>query len=38
VAGLIAFYDEKLDVEVDGVLQERPATKFGLSQQQKEST
>jgi uncharacterized protein (DUF427 family) len=29
VAGLIAFYDEKLDIEVDGVLQERPRTKFG---------
>ncbi len=33
VAGLIAFYDEKLDVEVDGVLQERPRTKFGPSQE-----
>jgi uncharacterized protein (DUF427 family) len=28
VAGLIAFYDEKLDIEIDGVLQERPTTKF----------
>jgi len=28
VAGLIAFYDEKVDVYVDGVLQERPKTKF----------
>jgi uncharacterized protein (DUF427 family) len=28
IAGLIAFYDEKLDIIVDGVLQERPATKF----------
>lgn len=28
VAGLIAFYDEKLDVYVDGELQERPKTKF----------
>jgi uncharacterized protein (DUF427 family) len=28
VAGLIAFYNEKLDIEVDGVLQERPTTKF----------
>ncbi|WP_043639105.1 DUF427 domain-containing protein [Nonomuraea candida] len=28
VAGLIAFYDEKLDVYVDGVLQERPKSKF----------
>jgi uncharacterized protein (DUF427 family) len=33
VAGLIAFYDEKLDIEVDGVLQERPRTKFGHSSQ-----
>jgi uncharacterized protein (DUF427 family) len=33
VAGLIAFYDEKLDIEVDGVLQERPRTKFGHSPQ-----
>jgi uncharacterized protein (DUF427 family) len=28
VAGLIAFYNEKLDIEIDGVLQERPRTKF----------
>jgi uncharacterized protein (DUF427 family) len=28
VAGLIAFYNEKLDISVDGVLQERPSTKF----------
>jgi uncharacterized protein (DUF427 family) len=28
VAGLIAFYDEKVDVHVDGVRQERPRTKF----------
>ena len=28
IAGLIAFYDEKVDVHVDGVLQERPRTKF----------
>jgi uncharacterized protein (DUF427 family) len=28
VAGLIAFYNEKLDIEVDGVLQDRPRTKF----------
>jgi uncharacterized protein (DUF427 family) len=28
IAGLIAFYNEKLDISVDGVLQERPATKF----------
>ena len=27
-AGLIAFYDERVDVYVDGVLQERPKTKF----------
>ena len=28
VAGMVAFYDEKVDVYVDGVLQERPKTKF----------
>ncbi|RVX40058.1 uncharacterized protein (DUF427 family) [Nonomuraea polychroma] len=28
VAGLIAFYNEKLDIYVDGELQERPKTKF----------
>jgi uncharacterized protein (DUF427 family) len=28
IAGLMAFYNEKLDISVDGVLQERPATKF----------
>lgn len=28
IAGLVAFYDEKVDVYVDGVLQERPVTKF----------
>jgi uncharacterized protein (DUF427 family) len=28
IAGLIAFYDEKVDVFVDGVQQQRPATKF----------
>jgi uncharacterized protein (DUF427 family) len=28
VAGLIAFLDEKVDVHVDGVRQERPRTKF----------
>jgi uncharacterized protein (DUF427 family) len=28
IAGLVAFYDEKVDVYVDGVLQERPRTKF----------
>jgi uncharacterized protein (DUF427 family) len=28
IAGLIAFYDEKVDIYVDGVLQERPVTKF----------
>jgi uncharacterized protein (DUF427 family) len=28
IAGMIAFYDEKVDVYVDGVLQERPSTKF----------
>jgi uncharacterized protein (DUF427 family) len=29
IAGLVAFYDEKVDVYVDGVRQERPSTKFG---------
>jgi uncharacterized protein (DUF427 family) len=28
VAGLVAFYNEKVDIYVDGVLQERPHTKF----------
>jgi uncharacterized protein (DUF427 family) len=28
VAGLIAFYDEKVDIHVDGVRQQRPVTKF----------
>jgi uncharacterized protein (DUF427 family) len=28
VAGLIAFYNEKVDIWVDGVQQERPSTKF----------
>lgn len=28
IAGMIAFYNEKVDVYVDGVLQERPVTKF----------
>jgi uncharacterized protein (DUF427 family) len=28
VTGLVAFYDEKVDVYVDGVLQERPKTMF----------
>jgi uncharacterized protein (DUF427 family) len=28
IAGLIAFYNEKVDIYVDGVLQERPPTKF----------
>ena len=28
IAGLIAFYTEKADIYVDGVLQERPHTKF----------
>ena len=28
IAGLVAFYDEKLDVFVDGVRQDRPRTKF----------
>jgi uncharacterized protein (DUF427 family) len=28
IAGLVAFYNEKVDIYVDGVLQERPKTKF----------
>lgn len=28
IAGLIAFYNEKLDISIDGVRQERPTTKF----------
>jgi uncharacterized protein (DUF427 family) len=28
IAGLIAFYNEKVDISVDGVQQERPSTKF----------
>src|SRR5918999_940012 len=28
IAGLVAFYNEKVDIYVDGVLQERPVTKF----------
>jgi uncharacterized protein (DUF427 family) len=28
IAGLIAFYDEKVDVYIDGVKQQRPTTKF----------
>jgi uncharacterized protein (DUF427 family) len=28
IAGLVAFYDEKVDVFLDGVLQERPVTPF----------
>ena len=28
VAGMVSFYNEKVDIEVDGVMQERPRTKF----------
>jgi uncharacterized protein (DUF427 family) len=28
IAGLMAFYNEKVDLFVDGVRQDRPATKF----------
>lgn len=28
VAGLVAFYNEKLDIYIDGVLEEKPKTKF----------
>ena len=31
VAGLVAFYNEKVDIYVDGVLQERPVTKFSMT-------
>ena len=30
IAGLVAFYNEKTDIYVEGVLQERPKTKFSL--------
>jgi uncharacterized protein (DUF427 family) len=29
ISGLIAFYNEKVDLRIDGVLAERPTTKFG---------
>ncbi len=29
IAGLVCFYNEKVDIEIDGVVQERPKTKFG---------
>ena len=28
-SGLVCFYNEKVDISVDGVLQERPHTPFG---------
>ena len=28
VAGMVAFYNEKLDIYVDGVLEDKPKTKF----------
>ena len=28
IAGLVSFYNEKVDIYIDGVLQERPSTKF----------
>ena len=28
IAGLVAFYNEKVDIHIDGELQERPSTKF----------
>jgi uncharacterized protein (DUF427 family) len=28
IAGLVCFYNEKVDIEVDGVLMPRPVTKF----------
>lgn len=29
ISGLVSFYNEKVDLYVDGELQERPQTKFG---------
>jgi uncharacterized protein (DUF427 family) len=29
IAGLVCFYNERIDIRVDGVLQERPSTRFG---------
>ena len=29
IAGLVAFYNEKVDISIDGVLLERPETPFG---------
>lgn len=29
IAGLVCFFDERVDVHIDGVLQERPRTRFG---------
>ena len=28
IAGLVCFYNEKVDLEIDGVMIERPTTKF----------
>ena len=28
IAGMVAFYNEKVDIHVDGVMKERPVTKF----------
>jgi len=29
IAGLISFYNERIDVSLDGALEPRPITKFG---------
>lgn len=29
IAGLVCFYNEKVDIELDGVVADRPNTKFG---------
>ena len=28
IAGMVAFYNEKVDIYVDGVMKKRPVTKF----------
>jgi uncharacterized protein (DUF427 family) len=38
IAGLVAFYNEEVDIYVDGVLQDRPRTKFSRSSQARPGT
>lgn len=38
IAGLISFFNERVDVYVDGVLQDRPKTKFARAQSWPEAT